>query len=203
MKITLLDNQDSFVYNLVDTLVGLGHECAVFRNTVPASTVLSSAPDALVLSPGPGHPRDAGCLMDVVSSAFGHVPILGVCLGFQALLLHEGVSVRPCGPVHGKTDGMDVSRETSPIFEGLTDPNGRVPVARYHSLGIPADELPATVRCVGTCGSSLGPVAMACSFGGGDAPAYGVQFHPESILTPQGPVILARILDLLTTKETA
>lgn len=203
MKITLLDNQDSFVYNLVDTLVGLGHECAVFRNTVPASTVLSSAPDALVLSPGPGHPRDAGCLMEVVDVAWGHLPLLGVCLGFQALLLHEGVSVRPCGPVHGKTNGMEVSRETSPIFQALTDSHGRVPVARYHSLGTPEAELPTTVRCDGTCDSDLGPVAMACSFATGGAPAYGVQFHPESILTPQGPVILDRILDLLTTKETA
>lgn len=198
MKISLLDNHDSFVYNLVDTLVGLGHDCKVFRNTVPAADVLAVPADAIVLSPGPGHPRDAGYLMELVDRAYGKKPILGVCLGFQALLLHNGVSVRPCGPVHGKTDGMDVPRETSPIFGGLTDPTGLVPVARYHSLGIPVAELPEDIRPLGSCPSDLGPVAMAAAFPTDGAPAFGVQFHPESILTPQGPVILNRILDLMT-----
>lgn len=201
MNIVLVDNHDSFVYNLVDTLVGLGHTCQVFRNDVPASEVLNVGGDVIVLSPGPSHPRDAGYLMDVISGAYGRVPILGVCLGFQALLLYEGISVRPCGPVHGKTDGMLVSRETSDIFKGLTDPDGLVPVARYHSLGIPVEELPEKIHSLGSCDSELGPVAMVASFPTGGEKAFGVQFHPESILTPQGPVILNRILALLTHEK--
>ncbi|WP_297188039.1 anthranilate synthase component II [uncultured Corynebacterium sp.] len=201
MKIVFVDNHDSFVYNLVDTLVGLGHTCQVFRNDVSASEVIDAGGDVIVLSPGPGHPRDAGCLMEVIANAYGCVPILGVCLGFQALLLHEGISVRPCGPVHGKTDGMFVSRETPDIFDGLTDPDGLVPVARYHSLGIPVAELPENIHSLGECGSALGPVAMVASFPTGGEHAFGVQFHPESILTPQGPVILNRILTLLTQEK--
>ena len=201
MNIVLVDNHDSFVYNLVDTLVGLGHTCQVFRNDVSASEVIDAGGDVTVLSPGPGHPRDAGCLMEVIANAYGRVPILGVCLGFQALLLHEGISVRPCGPVHGKTDGMFVSRETPDIFDGLTDPDGLVPVARYHSLGIPVADLPENIHSLGECDSELGPVAMAASFPTGGEHAFGVQFHPESILTPQGPIILNRILTLLTQEK--
>lgn len=201
MNIVFVDNHDSFVYNLVDTLVGLGHTCQVFRNDVSASEVIDAGGDVIVLSPGPGHPRDAGCLMEVIANAYGRVPILGVCLGFQALLLHEGISVRPCGPVHGKTDGMFVSRETPDIFDGLTDPDGLVPVARYHSLGIPVAELPENIHSLGECCSALGPVAMVASFPTGGEHAFGVQFHPESILTPQGPVILNRILTLLTQEK--
>lgn len=201
MNIVLVDNHDSFVYNLVDTLVGLGHTCQVFRNDVSASEVIDAGGDVIVLSPGPGHPREAGCLMEVIANAYGRVPILGVCLGFQALLLHEGISVRPCGPVHGKTDGMFVSRETPDIFDGLTDPDGLVPVARYHSLGIPVADLPENIHSLGECDSELGPVAMAASFPSGGEHVFGVQFHPESILTPQGPVILNRILTLLTQEK--
>ena len=208
MHIVFVDNQDSFVYNLVDLITTLGHTCTVFRNTVSPAEILGAGGDAIILSPGPGHPRDAGCLMQVLDSAYGSVPIIGVCLGFQALLLHQGLNVRPCGPVQGKTDHMaisNVSRETNRIFDGCLTRHGTVAVARYHSLGVPAKELPATVHNLGTCPSEIGDISMAASFHAAneDRPplAFGVQFHPESILTPHGPSIFSNIIQYITQKD--
>lgn len=145
--IVLLDNQDSFVYNLVDALAGF--DTVVYRNTVSADTVLGVDPELIVLSPGPGYPADAGCMMEVIERAQGRIPILGICLGYQALIEHFGGHVQPCGPEHGTSVPMRLTAP-HPLFRGLTvggapgRPGLDVPVARYHSLG--ATEAPAGTR---------------------------------------------------------
>ena len=100
--IVLLDNQDSFVYNLVDALAE--YESVVFRNTVDVNSILALDPSLIVLSPGPGYPGDAGCMPELIRRAQGSVPMLGICLGYQALVKHFGGTVQPCGPVHGVSD---------------------------------------------------------------------------------------------------
>lgn len=251
--IVLIDNHDSFVYNLVDALAhtaaaesgsagegassdtsgaqsasGAALEYRVFRNSATPLEVLSLNPDLIVLSPGPGHPSQAGRMMELIDVALGRVPMLGICLGFQALMHHLGGTVAPCGPVHGSTDHMRLSDTgvDHPVFAGLTvdagpergaaEHRGRlVPVARYHSLG--ATEVPNGLISLGTCPAADaegGEVVMAAEtdekflrtqvLGTPDTPwegavahAMGLQFHPESVLSPSGPIILQRALRYL------
>lgn len=183
MKIALIDNRDSFVYNLVDALAG--YDCTVFRNSVPVDTVLASNPDLIVLSPGPGHPRDAGTMMELIERAAGRIPLFGICLGFQALLEFHGGAVGPCGPEHGRSTPITLAAN-HPVFERLD-----LAVARYHSLGCTHAPGMTTLATVPT---RAGNVIMAA-----EAPGmFGVQFHPESILTPDGPHMLERIVAHLT-----
>ncbi|SFG75195.1 glutamine amidotransferase-related protein [Corynebacterium spheniscorum] len=252
--IVLIDNHDSFVYNLVDALAhtaaaesqvsgsaGSSSGAAsaegatdaplqyrVFRNSATPLEVLSLNPDLIVLSPGPGHPTQAGRMMELIEIALGRVPMLGICLGFQALIDHLGGTVAPCGPVHGSTDHMRLSDAgvDHPVFAGLTvdagpergaaEHRGRlVPVARYHSLG--ATKVPEGLVNLGTCPASDaegGEVVMAAEtdekflrtqvlgtpdkpWEGAVAHAMGLQFHPESVLSPSGPIILQRALRYL------
>ena len=143
-------------------------------------------------------------MMQLIDAAIGTVPILGICLGFQALLEHFGGVVAPCGPMHGVTDIMTLTDEgaASPLFAGLTVdvPDGdtqnsgrRVPVARYHSLG--CVDVPKEFVSLGNCQSDAGEVTMAALTR--DNLALGLQFHPESVLSPSGPHILNRSLELL------
>ncbi len=182
-RIVMLDNQDSFVYNLVDAIQG---RPIVFRNTVPVSTILDAKPDLLVLSPGPGHPSEAGCMMDLIDAALGKIPILGICLGFQALLTHFGGDVHPIGAVHGETDEMLITRNHPMFHVKQGDTMG---VARYHSLG--CTEIPSGMHTLGT----IGNIIMAAETD--DHSALGFQFHPESILTPTGPTLLHSAFDYL------
>lgn len=209
-RIVLLDNHDSFVYNLVDALSATEHEFLVYRNTVDVDTLLEARPDLIILSPGPSHPREAGHMMELIDRVYGEVPLLGICLGFQALMDHFGGDVRPCGPVHGSSVAMTLTDAGigHPLFEGLTvdaSPDqpeviGRlVPVARYHSLG--STEAPAPLQALATTPTDIGDVVMAAqAHDGKRVTAIGLQFHPESILTPGGPIMLTRCLDLLLTK---
>ena len=203
-KIMLIDNQDSFVYNLVESLAATGHEYRVYRNTVDVAEVLAAEPALIVLSPGPGHPAAAGNLMELVDAAIGKIPILGICLGFQALLEHFGGEVAPCGPEHGKSVPMRLTDAgvAHPVFTGLTvdaSPDlpehvGRlVPVARYHSLGCVST--PAGLTPLATTETAAGEVVMAAETA--DKMALGLQYHPESILTPAGPTMLTRCIDQL------
>lgn len=202
IHVVLVDNHDSFVYNLVDALAVGGYKTTVFRNTVAVEEMLAAKPDLIVLSPGPGHPLEAGNMMTLIDTVIGEVPILGICLGFQALLEHFGGKVGPCGPVHGTTDRMTLSEAglASPIFADLTVDAGpengfhgtQVPIARYHSLGCTqADALIS----LGTCDSEIGKVIMAAQ--SPDGKAIGLQFHPESVLSPKGPIILDRCIAAL------
>lgn len=188
--IVLLDNQDSFVYNLVDALAE--YESVVFRNTVDADSILALDPSLIVLSPGPGYPADAGCMPELIRRAQGSVPMLGICLGYQALVEHFGGTVQPCGPVHGVSDTMRLTSEglACGLFDGMTSQLRRdVPVARYHSLG--ATEMPAGMHAL----ARTGDIVMAGATD--DGMSIGLQFHPESILTPAGPTMLRRCVDKL------
>ncbi|MTD96468.1 anthranilate synthase component II [Corynebacterium guaraldiae] len=205
--VVLIDNHDSFVYNLVDALAG--YNTTVFRNIVPVEEVLAAQPDIILLSPGPGHPRDAGSMMQLIDATLGRIPMLGICLGFQALLDHFGGTVEPCGPVHGSSVPMTLTDAgaSHPLFQGLTtdsepdNPNyvGRlVPVARYHSLG--CANVPAQMRSLAETETAIGPVTMAAETL--DGMALGLQFHPESLLTPTGPIMIERCINQLSIHPT-
>ncbi len=206
--VVLIDNHDSFVYNLVDAFATGGYRCTVFRNTVSVAEVLAAKPDLICLSPGPGHPREAGNLMAVIEATLGRIPLLGICLGFQALLEHFGASVKPCGPVHGSMDHMKLTKAglSSPLFDGLTIDAGPennfhgqlVPIARYHSLGCLVSDTPHEIVSLATATAETGDVVMSARTD--DHSAIGLQFHPESILSPTGPIILDRCIATLTGK---
>lgn len=183
LRIALIDNRDSFVYNLLDALGD--HDCRVFRNTVPMEAIDAARPELIVLSPGPGHPRAAGNLMDLVARYAGRTPLVGICLGFQAMIEHFGGQVRPCGPVHGQSSALQLIGDP-PLFAGLSPQ-----VARYHSLG--ATDTPGMTP-LATVATDIGDVIMAAQAPG----MVGLQFHPESLLTPAGPLLLQRILTHLT-----
>lgn len=208
IHVVLIDNHDSFVYNLVDAFAVGGYRCTVFRNTVSVADILAAEPDLICLSPGPGHPCDAGTMMELIDATLGQIPILGICLGFQALLAHYGATVQPCGPVHGVTDAMQLTEagHESEIFAQLTTDarpeigyiGNNVPVARYHSLGCRITDAPADIRVLSTCDTEkLGAVIMAAQTV--DGMAIGLQFHPESILSPSGPIILDRCIEALVS----
>ncbi|MBE7337930.1 anthranilate synthase component II [Corynebacterium aurimucosum] len=205
--VVLIDNHDSFVYNLVDALAG--YNTTVFRNTVPVEEVLAAQPDIIILSPGPGHPRDAGSMMQLIDASLGRIPMLGICLGFQALLDHFGGTVEPCGPVHGSSVPMTLTDAgaSHPLFQGLTtdsepdNPNyvgHLVPVARYHSLG--CANVPAQMRSLAETETAIGPVTMAAETL--DGMALGLQFHPESLLTPTGPIMIERCINQISVHPT-
>lgn len=208
-KIILIDNHDSFVYNLVDAFATAGFDCTVYRNTVPVEQVLAAEPDLICLSPGPGHPREAGEMLTLIDAALGRIPILGICLGFQALVEHHGGTVEPCGPVHGISELMELTDRgtTHPVFAGLAVDGGpdqpdeagrKVPVARYHSLGTITP--PAGIESLATIPAAIGEVIMAAETT--DGLALGLQFHPESVLSPSGPVILERaVTHLMSSSE--
>lgn len=183
--VLLIDNLDSFTFNLVDAFERLGSAVHVLRNGVPAEQALARARAdgaLIVLSPGPGGPQDAGCCLPLVALARGRVPVLGICLGHQAIVADAGGDVvRAPEPVHGKAARLE--HDGTGAFAGLPSP---MTVARYHSLA--TVRVPARLRVTATSGG----VVMAVS--DPDALQTGLQFHPESILTPLGDRILANLL---------
>ena len=202
-RVALLDNRDSFVYNLVDQFATLGSHIEVYRNNVPVSRVLaalepteaeheSARRPVLCLSPGPGYPATSGCLMELIAAALEQaIPTLGICLGFQALVEACGGRVAPVGPVHGRSDRVEVTEagRADPAFTVLD--GGPLDVARYHSLGTrtPPEAL-VSLACTAPV-EGVDGIVMAARHR--SAPAVGLQFHPESILTPQGPALLKSI----------
>lgn len=184
-QVLLIDNLDSFSFNLVEALERLGCEVQAVRNRVDAGWAFETAlrrGAAIVLSPGPGGPREAGCCMELIALAKGRLPLLGICLGHQAIVLEAGGSVaRAPEPVHGKT--VRLAHDGAGPFAGLPSP---LAVGRYHSLC--TRDVPARFRVH----AALDGMAMAVSDQG--ALQAGLQFHPESILTPLGDAILANCL---------
>ncbi len=184
-NVLLIDNLDSFSFNLVEAFERLGCRVSVRRNTIGASGAIALAQvnDALiVLSPGPGRPEDAGSLMAIVDAAIGRCDVLGICLGQQAIVLHAGGRVdRAPVPVHGKAWPLD--HDGLGPFTGLAGP---LRVGRYHSLCTPNPPGRFTVH------ARIGAMAMAISDRA--ARQTGLQFHPESILTRDGDAMLANIL---------
>ena len=194
--IVMLDNLDSFTYNLVDEFYQLGFEPKVFRNTLSADFVMSqlealSGDVMLVLSPGPGAPHQAGCLMELISKAVGKYPTLGICLGHQALIEHYGGTVgRAPNIVHGKSSPVHHSGEGA--FAGINNP---LPVARYHSLV--ATSMPDNLTVTATTEEPSQSLVMAIEHS--DDAVVGFQFHPESVLTTYGSNLLAQAIERVFT----
>jgi len=184
--ILFIDNFDSFTFNLVEAFERLGCDVTVLRNNVEAGEALARAERTqapIVLSPGPGKPRDAGCCLELIALAKGKIPLLGICLGHQAIVEEAGGTVtRAPEPVHGKTSLLDHDGE-GPLA-GLETPLG---IGRYHSLC--TRDLPARFRIH----AEIDGMAMAIS--DPEARQTGLQFHPESILTLKGDAILRNVLE--------
>ena len=184
----LIDNYDSFTYNLVHFLGELGAQCEVIRNDkMSAADVLKKKPKGIVLSPGPCTPNEAGICLDLITKAAGKVPLLGVCLGHQAIgQAYGGKVIRAPEPLHGK---LSTIRHTNKgVFKGLPE---RFQVTRYHSLIVEEATLPAVLRVNARTkdGIVMGLVHR-------ELPIHGVQFHPESIASEQGHALLANFLTL-------
>ncbi|HCM48774.1 MAG TPA: anthranilate synthase component II [Colwellia sp.] len=195
-KLFMLDNLDSFTYNLVDEFQCLGFEPSVYRNTLSADFIFeimlehtqqTSEPVLLVLSPGPGEPSKAGCLMALIEKCAGRIPMLGICLGHQALIEHYGGRVdRAEEIVHGKSS--NITHSGSGAFDGIQNP---LPVARYHSLI--GKDIPPTLDVI----AEYNDMCMAISNDKDVILAF--QFHPESILTTFGTTLLAQSIKHLLT----
>jgi anthranilate synthase/aminodeoxychorismate synthase-like glutamine amidotransferase len=184
----VLDNYDSFTYNLVQELGELGADPVVHRNdALDLAGVRALEPAAIVISPGPGRPEDAGICLQVIEALAGQVPILGVCLGHQCLAqAFGGEVVRAAEVVHGKTSA--IHHDGTGVLAGLPDP---FTATRYHSLVVEPGTLPPALRVTATTADG---VIMAIEHR--QFPLYGVQFHPESVLSPEGPALLANFLRL-------
>jgi len=182
----LVDSYDSFTFNLVQAFLRIGAELDVVRNDADdAEGLLARQPTALVLSPGPGRPEDAGVLLELLARAPPDLPILGVCLGHEALVLHHGGEIeRDPVPVHGRA--ARVHHRGDGLFAGLPNP---LAAGRYHSLRARRETLPAELGVTGWTDDGL---VMAVEHR--ELPRSGIQFHPESILTPDGERLLANFL---------
>jgi anthranilate synthase/aminodeoxychorismate synthase-like glutamine amidotransferase len=191
--ILLLDNHDSFTWNLVQALQALGAEVDVRRNdALSVDAMLALRPAAVVLSPGPGRPAEAGVQPELLRRLPDDLPLLGVCLGHQGLVESCGGELeRDPAPVHGRSSLVE--HDGSALFRGLPSP---FPAARYHSLRARADRMPRALRVTAWTRDGL---VMAVEHA--RLPRYGVQFHPESILSPDGPRILERFLAIAGARE--
>ncbi|WP_228710835.1 aminodeoxychorismate/anthranilate synthase component II [Saccharobesus litoralis] len=191
----MLDNFDSFTYNLVDELESIGYELIVYRNNIAAQTLMDKMQACqkdvvLLLSPGPGNPTQAGCMIELIGLARGKFPILGICLGHQAIVEQSGGVIGTAGEiVHGKTSLIDHNQH--PVFAGLDNP---LYVARYHSLM--ATSVPDSLAVIAKLETDECTIPMAV-FNEQDR-ILGYQFHPESILTTYGSQLLRQSLDYLT-----
>jgi anthranilate synthase component II len=187
----LIDNYDSFTYNLWHYLGELGAEVMVRRNdALSVAEALAMQPEGLVISPGPGTPDRAGICIDLIARAAG-IPILGVCLGHQAIGESFGARVvRAPEPMHGKLS--DIHHDGTGVFAGLPSP---FPATRYHSLIVDRDTVPASLRVTATTDDGL-----VMGLAHRELPIHGVQFHPESIASEHGHQLLKNFLDLATAR---
>ena len=194
--ILLIDNFDSFSYNLYQMVGEIESDIKVVRNdAVTVDEIRRMAPAAIIISPGPGRPEDAGICIEVVKELKGEIPILGVCLGHQAICAALGATVTYAKKLmHGKQSDTHLDLNC-PLFEGLAPIEK---VARYHSLAVDAATLPKDLKSIAE--TSDGEV-MAVKLAG--APLYGVQFHPESVLTPNGRRMLENFVKLSMREKTA
>jgi len=185
-SVLMIDNHDSFTFNIVEALERLGASVRTVRNGIAVQEAFDQAMDCeamILISPGPGRPEDAGCCIELIRLAKGKVPLFGVCLGQQAMVLEAGGEVaRAPHAVHGKASLLE--HDGQGPFAGLPSP---IKVGRYHSLATPNP--PPRFRVHG----SIDGMAMAISDPA--AKQVGVQFHPESVLSPMGQRILANVLD--------
>ncbi|MDD6909941.1 aminodeoxychorismate/anthranilate synthase component II [Actinobacillus minor] len=192
-NILFVDNFDSFTYNLVDQFRELGHQVTIFRNDYPLQDFLAkvqNTEDCLVaLSPGPGNPAEAGNLLAIIQQLKGKVPMIGICLGHQAIIEALGGEVVHTGTVlHGKVSKIE--HDNQAMFAGLNNP---MPVARYHSLM--GDKLPEELEV----NAWFGHIVMAIRHK--TLPICGFQFHPESILTVEGTKLLKQAIEWLIKQK--
>ncbi|MEO5815762.1 MAG: aminodeoxychorismate/anthranilate synthase component II [Gemmatimonadaceae bacterium] len=188
----VIDNYDSFTYNLVQYLGELGAEVIVHRNdAITIDEIDAMAPSAMVLSPGPCAPAQAGITVEAIRALGDHIPILGVCLGHQAIgEAYGGRVVRAARAVHGKTSR--IAHDGNGLFAGLPSP---LEVGRYHSLIVERSSLPPGLQVVAT---SVDDPTEIHALRHETHPVWGVQFHPESVLTPNGKQLLRNFLDIVT-----
>ncbi|HDG1723631.1 TPA: aminodeoxychorismate/anthranilate synthase component II [Vibrio cholerae] len=186
-NILFIDNFDSFTYNLVDQFRSLGHVVTIYRNNIPADAIEQALQQldnpVVVLSPGPGAPSEAGCMPELLQRLKGKVPVIGICLGHQAIVETYGGVVAGAGEIiHGKVSMME--HQNHAIYRGLPSP---LAIARYHSLV--ATQVPATLAVTaevnGLVMSVVNETDKVCGF----------QFHPESIMTTHGATLLANAID--------
>lgn len=182
----MIDNYDSFVFNLVQYLGELGATPIVVRNDeMSVEEIETSAPDGILISPGPGDPSDAGVSMQVIRELGEHIPVWGVCLGHQCIgEVYGGTVVRAAAVMHGKTSMVD--HDQRGVFAGLESP---LEATRYHSLVVAADSIPAELEVTATTADGTIMGLRHRRF-----PVEGVQFHPESILTSHGHAMVANFL---------
>jgi anthranilate synthase/aminodeoxychorismate synthase-like glutamine amidotransferase len=185
-KVLLIDNYDSFTYNLVQAFLVEGAQVMVHRNDVlPVEDALRLGATHLVISPGPGTPRDAGVSMRMIEAFTGRIPIFGVCLGHQSLVeVFGGRVVRAARLMHGKVSL--VTHDGRGLFSGMPE---RFPAGRYHSLIAEPESIPAVLEV--TARTAEGEIMGVRHR---SLPIEGVQFHPESVLTPDGPLLMGNFL---------
>ena len=185
--IVLIDNYDSFTFNLFHYLSGLGADVAVHRNDkISVADVMTAQPDAIVLSPGPCTPNEAGICLALIEKAAPAIPILGVCLGHQAIGQSFGGEVVRAAPTHGKVS--EIKHTGTGIFRGI---NGPLKATRYHSLVVERASMPAALKVNAETSDRLVMGVMHETL-----PVHGVQFHPESIASENGHLILKNFLDI-------
>ncbi|MCR5801577.1 MAG: aminodeoxychorismate/anthranilate synthase component II [Lachnospiraceae bacterium] len=185
--ILLIDNYDSFSYNLYQMIGSIDPDIRVIRNDeMTVSEIEELAPDCIIISPGPGRPSDAGIIIEAVQKLGGKIPIFGVCLGHQAICEAFGATITYAKQLmHGKQSVCDIDTDTL-LFKGLPK---KVKVARYHSLAADPDTMPEEL--IVTAGTEDGEI-MAVKHR--DKEIYGVQFHPESIMTPEGKTMIENFI---------
>lgn len=187
--ILLVDNYDSFSYNLVQLAGSINPDIKVVRNdAIPVEAIKALTPSHIIISPGPGYPKDAGVCIELIRHLAGTIPILGVCLGLQAICEAYGGEITPAKELmHGKKSSIYIN-STCRIFQGLPS---TIDAARYHSLVARKETLPDKLKV--TARDSSGEImgVQHCNYD-----VYGLQFHPESILSPLGYVIMNNFLDI-------
>jgi anthranilate synthase component II len=186
LRVLVIDNYDSFVYNLVQELGELGAEPVVHRNdAIDLDGIRAASPDAILISPGPGRPDDAGISLEVIEQLGADYPILGVCLGHQSIgQAYGGQVVSAPTLMHGKTSA--IHHTGAGVFAGLPEP---FIATRYHSLVVEPATLPDVLEVTATTEDGV-----IMGFRHRELPVEGVQFHPESVLTPSGPSLLSNFL---------
>ena len=186
VRMLLIDNYDSFTYNLVQAFAAHGAEVMVYRNDmISVAEGIALKPTHLVISPGPGRPEDAGVSLEMIAAFAGKVPVLGVCLGHQSIVQQQGGEiVRAERLMHGKTS--EISHDGKNVFEGISQP---FEVGRYHSLCAEIESLPDTLEVTAQTDSGVIMGVRHKSL-----QIEGVQFHPESVLTPEGDTLMTNFM---------